>query len=120
MTRVCRALVMFLGFEDVFSEHSMKFIKVCYEISGPSRGDVTIGVNRDGGVIAFVGIEWKDTSDSMRSVIVCEFCEQKKCTPIILLKVNVHSEILFESLINSFSSSVSFRMITGGEVNTHV
>ena len=111
---------MFLGFGDVFAEHSVKFIEVYYKISGSSRGDVMIGVNRDGRVIAFVGIEWGDTSGSVWSVVVCEFCEWKKRTLIILLKVNIHSEVLFESLINSFSLSISFGMITGGEVNTHV
>ena len=111
---------MFLGFEDILSEHSVKFIEVCYEILGLSRDDVMIGVNGDGRVIAFVGVEWRDTSGSMWSVVICKFCKRKKHTPIILLKVNVHSEILFESLINSFSLSISFRMITGGEVNTHV
>ena len=117
---VCRALVMFLGFGDVLLEHSVKFIEVRYKISGPSRGDVTIGVNGDGGVIAFVDIEREDTSGSVQSVVVCEFCERKERTPIILLKVNVRLEVLFESLINLFSLSISFGMITGGEVNTHV
>ena len=120
MTGVCRALVTFLDFKDVFSEHSVKFIEVRYEISSPSKGNVMIGVNGDGRVIAFVGIEWEDTSGSVRSVVVCEFCEREKHISIILLKVNVHSEVLFESLIHSFSLSVSFRMITGGKVNTHI
>ena len=78
------------------------------------------GVNGDGRVIAFVGIEREDTSGSVQSVVVCEFCEWKKRTPIILLKVNVCSEVLFESLINLFSLFVSFGMITGDEVNTHI
>ena len=57
MMGVCRALVTFLGFGDVLLEHSVKFIEVCYEISDPGRGDVTIRVNGNGRVIAFVGVE---------------------------------------------------------------
>ena len=111
---------MFLSFRDVFSEHSVKFIEVRYEISDSSRGNVIIRVNGDGKVIAFVSVEWRDTSSSVWSIVVCEFCEWKERTPIILLKVNVRSKVLFESLINLFSLSVSFGMITGGEVNMHV
>ena len=55
--RIYRALVTFLGFEDVLLEHLVEFIEVRYEIPGPSRGDVMIGVNGDGRVIVFVGIE---------------------------------------------------------------
>ena len=62
---VYKTLVTFLGFGDILLEHSVKFIEVRYKIPGPSRGDVTIGVNGDSGVIAFIGIEQRDTSSSM-------------------------------------------------------
>ena len=46
----------------------------------------------------------------MWSIVVCEFYEQEKCTPIILLKVNVHSEILLECLINVSDGLLSNKM----------
>lgn len=119
-TGICRTLIAFLGLGDVLPQGLMEFIEVSHEISGSSGRDVTIGVNGDGGVVAFVGIEGRDTGGGVRSVVVRELRERKKRTPVILLEVNVSPEVLFQSLIDSFSLSVSFRVITGGEMYTHV
>ena len=56
MMRIDKALVIFLGFRNVLLAYLIKFIKVYYEISGPSKGDVTIRVNGDNEIVALIGI----------------------------------------------------------------
>ncbi len=73
MTGIRKALVAFLSFRDVLSEHLVKFIEICYELSCPSGSDVTIRVNRDGRVVALVGVEGGDTSGSIQSVVIRKF-----------------------------------------------
>ena len=40
--------------------------------------------------------------------------------PIVLLVVAIDLEVLFQSLISSFSLSITFGMISGSEVQLHV
>ena len=56
----------------------------------------------------------------MRGIVVGEFRKRKEGVPVVLLIVDVGAEKLFKGLINSFSLSVSFRVITGSEMYTHV
>ena len=56
----------------------------------------------------------------MRSVVVCEFREREERAPVVLLVVAIHAEVLLKRLVNSFSLTVSFRVITRGEVDAHV
>jgi hypothetical protein len=58
--------------------------------------------------------------DALQSIVVSKFSEGKERRPVVLLVVAEYMEVLFECLIESFSLSVSFRMIARGEVNLHV
>jgi hypothetical protein len=71
-------------------------------------------------VIPFVGKEGRSATGCTWSIVVSKFSEGKERRPVVLLVVAEYSEVLFECLIESFSLSVSFRMIARGEVNLHV
>jgi hypothetical protein len=71
-------------------------------------------------VVSFVGKEGRSAGGCTRSIVVSEFSEGKEWRPVVLLVVAEYMEVLFECLIESFSLSVSFRMIARGEVNLHV
>ena len=46
---------------------------------------MVFGMNVEGGMIALVGKERRDTSRSIRSIVVSKFSERKKGRPVILL-----------------------------------
>jgi hypothetical protein len=71
-------------------------------------------------VVSFVGKERGSASGCTWSIVVSKFSEGKERRPVVLLVVAEYMEVLFECLIESFSQSVSFRMIARGEVNLHV
>ena len=77
-------------------------------------------VDGDVQMITLVSKKWRYSCSCMRSVVVGEFSKWKKFGPIVLLVVAVDLEILFQSLVHSFGLTISFRMITGGEVEFHV
>ena len=71
-------------------------------------------------VVALIGIEGCNTSGCTCCVIVCELSEWEQAEPIVLLVIAVDSDVLFQSLISSFGLSITFRMITQGEMKLHV
>jgi hypothetical protein len=71
-------------------------------------------------VVSFVGKERGSASGCTQSIVVSKFSEGKEQRPVVLLVVAEYTEVLFECLIESFSLSISFRMIARGEVNLHV
>ena len=71
-------------------------------------------------VVALIGIEGHDTGGCTWCIIVCELSEWEQAKPIVLLVIAVDSDVLFQSLISSFGLSVTFRMITQGEMKLHV
>ena len=74
----------------------------------------------DVGVIALVGKELGGTSSSIGGIIIYKFYEGQGVRPVVLLIVAVDSEILFQGLVNVFSLSAAFRVVSGGEVELHV
>ena len=71
---------------------------------------------RDVQVISLVSKEWGYSSGSTRGIVVCELHEQEKLSPVVLLVVAVNPDVLFQCLISAFGLSVTFRMVTRGEV----
>ena len=71
-------------------------------------------------VVTFVGKERRGTGRCARSIVVSEFSEGKERRPVVLLVIAEYAEVLFEGLVESFSLSISFRMIARGEVNLHI
>ena len=98
----------------------MKFIEVNCKLSGLCRGKILLGVYRDIRVISLVSKEQRYFHGCTQSVIVSEFHEWKKSTPIVLLVVAVYVEILFQSLVGAFSLSVAFWVICGSEMKSHI
>lgn len=98
----------------------MKFVEVDCEFSGPCRSEIAFGIDRDIRVISFIGKERRGSGSSARSVIVCELGEWEQWGPIILLVIAVYTEILFQGLISAFCLTISFWVVSGGEVEFHV
>src|ERR1700722_5764202 len=72
------------------------------------------------GVITFISEERKNTCCSTRSIVKSKLGQRKESFPVFLLVVAVHTQILFQSLICSFSLPIAFGAITGGEVELHI
>ena len=71
-------------------------------------------------MVSFIGEKRRDSSGGIRGVIISKLGDGEQVRPIVLLVVAVYSEVLLQSLIHSFSLSVTFRVITGGKVEFHV
>jgi len=71
-------------------------------------------------VISLVGKEWRYSCSSTWSIVVSELQERKKSLPIVLLIVAVNLEVLFQCLVGAFSLSVTFRVVSGGEMKSHI
>src|ERR1700722_16503659 len=72
------------------------------------------------GVITFISEERKNTRCSTRSIVKSKLGQWKESFPVILLVVAVHTQILFQSLICSFSLPIAFGVISGSEVKLHI
>src|SRR3984957_8094123 len=72
------------------------------------------------GVITFISEERRNTHCSTRSIVKGKLGQQKESFPVILLVVAVHMQILFQSLVCSFSLSIAFGMISGSKVKLHI
>ena len=77
-------------------------------------------MNSDIRVIIFVGKEWGNSHGSCGSMVVSEFTEREETRTVVLLVVAEDLKVLLEGLIESFSLSVAFWVITRSEVNLHV
>ena len=71
-------------------------------------------------MVSFIREERRYASGCVRSIVVGELCERKDVGPVILLVVAEYAEVLFKSLVDAFSLTITFWMITGGEVEGHV
>ena len=71
-------------------------------------------------MIAFVGEEQRDTGSRAQSIVVGKFRKRKEREPVVLLVIAEYPEVLFQCLIGPFRLSVTFGMISGGEVKLHV
>src|SRR6266481_1069354 len=79
-----------------------------------------LGVKREVWVVALVCEERGNSCGAARCVVVCELSEGEEARPVILLVVAVDMEVLFQSLISVLSLSVTFRVVSRGEVQLHV
>ena len=71
-------------------------------------------------MVTFVSEERCNASSGTRSIIVSELCQREEFGPIVLLVIAIDSNVLFQGLICSFGLSVSFGVITGGEMEFHI
>ena len=71
-------------------------------------------------MVTFVSEERGNTSRGARSIIVSELRQREEFGPVVLLIIAIDSNVLFQGLICSFSLSVGFGVITGGEMELHI
>ena len=55
----------------------MEIVKVDYEITGPSGGDIMFRVYCDVRVVFLISKEWRNSSGSVRSIVVHKFSNGK-------------------------------------------
>src|SRR6266705_4967232 len=84
------------------------------------RSQVSLRMDGEVGVVAFVGKEGRDARGSIRSIIVCKLCKRQELRPIVLLVVRVYPQILLKHLVHSLSLSVSFQVVARGEVESDI
>jgi len=101
------------------AEELMEFLEVGGIFLSAGRTEAQVGVDCDVGVVAFVGKEGRDTCGCTRGVVKCELRKWEEFGPIVLLVVTVDSEVLFESLVHLLSLTISFWVITRGEMQGH-
>ena len=71
-------------------------------------------------MIALIGKEQRDSRSRAWSIIIGEFHKWEECVPIVLLVVAEYLQVLFQGLISLFCLSVTFGVVSGGEVELHV
>jgi len=97
----------------------MEFLEVGGIFLSMGRTEAQVRVDCDVGVVAFVGEEGGDTSGCARGVVKCELRKWKEFGPIVLLVVTVDLEVLFKSLVHPLGLTISFWVITRGEMQGH-
>ena len=70
-------------------------------------------------MIALIGKEQRDSRSRTWSIIIGEFHKWKE-QPIVLLVVAEYSQVLFQGLISLFCLTITFGMVSRGEVELHV
>ena len=68
------------------------------------------------GVVAFVGEEGGGARSRVRGVVVGELGEGEEVDPVVLLVVDVDSEVLLEHLVDAFGLAVGLGVVGGREV----
>jgi len=97
----------------------MEFLEVGGIFLSVGGTEAQVRVDCDVGVVAFVGEEGGDTSGCARGVVKSELCKWEEFGPVVLLVVAVDSEILLKCLVCPLSLTISFWVITRGEMQGH-
>ena len=71
-------------------------------------------------VIAPVGIERGNGGSHARSIVVSDLREWEQSEPVVLLIVAVDTDVLFQGLISVLGLTITFGMVSRGEVQLHV
>ena len=71
-------LIALLSGGDVGSEFLMEFVQVDCELVCACRGEVSFRVEGEVRVITLIGKEGRDACGGVRSVVICELCEQEQ------------------------------------------
>ena len=82
-------LVSGLGFGDLLSELGVKFVEVDSVVASSSGGEVPLGVDGDGGVVALVREERGYTGGCGWGIVVRELRQGKELGPVVLLVVRI-------------------------------
>ena len=98
----------------------MKLLEVRDGVSGCGQDQVLVKACGEAEIISFIGKKRGDSSGGIRGVIISKLSDGEQIQPIVLLVVAVYSEVLLQGLIHLFGLSITFGVITGGEVELHV
>src|SRR6266581_8691608 len=120
LSGICRALVTFLRVMHLFAEKLMEGVEINGVLLCMYRSQVSLQMDGEVGVGAFVGEEGRDACGGIRSIIVCELRKWQELGPIVLLIVRVYLQILLKRLVHSLGLSISFQVIARGEVETDI
>ena len=71
-------------------------------------------------MITFVSEKGCNASSGARSIVVSELRQREEFGPVVLLIIAIDSNVLFQGLICLLGLSVSFGVITGGEMELHI
>ena len=71
-------------------------------------------------MVTLIGEEGRNSGGSAWSVVVGKLREREEARPVVLLIVAVDPEVLLKGLINTLGLSIAFRVVSGGEVESHV
>ena len=71
-------------------------------------------------MVTFVSEERGNASGGAWSIIVGEFRQREEFGPIVLLVIEIDSNVLSQGLICLFGLSLGFRMISRGEMEFHI
>src|SRR5277367_930724 len=96
---------------DTFDEIVVMRSKGFHEsFSGRNRQRGRTEVDRELGMEAVVGIEWRTVDRGLMRIVVRKLSEGQEIRPIVLLIVAIDAEILFDGLVHTFSLTVSLGM----------
>ena len=95
---------------ELFSKVGVETGQVFRHLRHLRAGDL-FDIDRNRGVIPFVGEEGGCTGRRLWSVVVRELRQGEDVGPIVLLLIDVHPEVLFEDLIGALRLAVSFRVV---------
>ena len=71
-------------------------------------------------MVTFVGKERGYPCSGNRGIVVSKFRKREQGVPVVLLIIAKYPQVLFQGLIGPFGLSVTFGMVSGGEVELHV
>src|SRR6266581_830351 len=111
---------MFLHMVHLFAEKLVEGVEIDGVLLCTYRSQVSLWMDGEVGVVAFVGKEGGDACGSIRSIIVCELHERQELGPIVLLIVRVYLQILLKRLVHLLSLSIPFWVVVGGEVEVDI
>ena len=75
-------------------------------------------VNHEVQVVALIGIKGHDSGSSTGCIIIGKLSQGKEFVPVVLDAED--PDILLQGLVGLFRLTVSFRVVTGGEMKLHV
>ena len=71
-------------------------------------------------MVTFVGKEWGDPCRGTWGIVVSKFHKWEQGISVILLTIAKYPQVLFQGLIGLFGLSITFGMVSRGEVELHV
>ena len=98
----------------------MELVEVSDVLVCTSGNKIVFRMDGDGRVIAFVGEERRYSGCSIWSIVISKLGQRKEQTPVILLIVGIHMEILLQGLVDSFGLTITFWVISESEVQLHI